>query len=355
MKSLSLCMIVRDEEKNLATCLNCIAKAVDEIIIVDTGSTDNTKSIARTFTDKVYDFEWVYDFSKARNFSFSKSTGDYIMWLDGDDMVLPDTVEKIKKWKESDEDVDVVMCSYVTSYDKDFNPTFEYVRERIVKNTPSLRFTDRVHEVIIPQGKVITRGDIKIYHNHKNKPYTDRNLQIYKKMLAEKIEFSPRQQFYYARELMYNNLLDQAIHEFSVFLADGKGWSENNIEACLNLSRCYQTKGEQDKALTSLFGSFAYGLPRGEILYEIGRIFEAKRQYKNAIYWYELAITTKPNVEGGGFTDLDCYNFLPALQLCVCYYKLGEKEKSHHYFEITKALKPEDPAVKYNEQFFNNK
>ena len=70
MKTLSLCLIVKDEEKTLAECLTSVKDCVDEIIVVDTGSTDKTVEIAKRFTDKVYFFEWVYDFSKARNFSF---------------------------------------------------------------------------------------------------------------------------------------------------------------------------------------------------------------------------------------------------------------------------------------------
>lgn len=354
MKSISLCMIVRDEEENLEKCLTSIKECVDEIIIVDTGSTDKTKEIALKFTDKVYDYIWEYDFSKARNFSFDKAKCQYIMWLDGDDIVLPDTVDKINKWKKNGEDCDVVMCSYVTSFDKEYRPIFQYVRERIVKNKPFLRWTDPIHEVIVPRGKIINREDILIYHNRKNKPHTDRNLMIYKRMLREGVNFTPRQQFYYARELYYNHLIDQAIHEFSIFLASGKGWVENNIEACLNLSKCYQIKGESNNALTSLFGSFAYDIPRGEILCEIGKIFEIKGFPNIAIYWYNQALECKPNIEGGGFVNIDCYNFLPALQLCVCYYKIGQIELSKHYHEISKALKPQDSAVIYNEKFFAN-
>ncbi|MDE5995713.1 MAG: glycosyltransferase family 2 protein, partial [Eubacterium sp.] len=87
MATISLCMIVKNEEKVLARCLESIKNAVDEIIIADTGSTDNTKEIAKKYTDKIYDFEWVDDFSKARNFSFSKASKDYIMWLDADDII----------------------------------------------------------------------------------------------------------------------------------------------------------------------------------------------------------------------------------------------------------------------------
>ena len=73
---LSVCMIVRDEQQTLGRILQIASQFADEIVVVDTGSKDKTKEIALRFTNKVYDFLWVQDFSKARNFSFSKATGD---------------------------------------------------------------------------------------------------------------------------------------------------------------------------------------------------------------------------------------------------------------------------------------
>ena len=79
MITISLCMIVKNEEAVLARCLESVKDVVDEIIIVDTGSTDKTKQIAYRYTQNVYDFEWIDDFSAARNYSFSKATKDYQM------------------------------------------------------------------------------------------------------------------------------------------------------------------------------------------------------------------------------------------------------------------------------------
>lgn len=355
MKELSLCMIVKNEEKCLGDALACGKKFADEIIIVDTGSTDKTKEIAKKFTDKVFDFEWVYDFSKARNFAFDKATKEYLMWLDGDDILLEDSIEAINDWKENGETAETIMCPYVTGFDSAYNPTFMFNRERIVKNLPILRWHDPVHEVITPYGKIITNEKIKVYHNKKNKPHTDRNLNIYKHMISQGVKFTPRQQFYYARELYYKNFIDEAIHEFSIFISSKDGWIENKIEACLNLSKCYQIKKDTDKALTCLFGSFVYSTPRGEILYEIGNIFFNLRNYQSAIYWYDLALKSKPDLGSGAFVNIDCYQFLPALQLCVCYYKVGDIVKSRCYHELSKGFKPDDERVKFNETFFAKK
>ena len=82
-------MIVKNEEDVLARCLQSLQPVVDEIIIVDTGSSDKTKEIAAQYTQHVYDFLWIDDFSKARNFAFSKATQQYCMWVDADDIISP--------------------------------------------------------------------------------------------------------------------------------------------------------------------------------------------------------------------------------------------------------------------------
>jgi len=354
MKKISLCMIVKNEENVLENCLKNANLYADEIIIVDTGSTDKTKEIALKYTDKVFDFKWVDDFSKARNYAFSLGTCQYLMWLDGDDVVPQASVDEIIKWKKEGEDCDVLICPYSTNFDENFNPLFQFSRERIVKNNKRLLWKDRVHEVIVPSGKVVTNDKIIVFHNKKDKKYSTRNLDIYNKMLAEGEILSPRSQFYYARELLFHKEYDKAINAFSKFLAEGKGWIENNIEACLNLSKCYISKKEDKKALAVLFGSFVYDLPRGESLYEIGNIYLSQEDYKRAIYYYKLALSTRPNLNNGAFVNLDCYTFLPALQLCLCYYKLGDNLNALHYHEVSKGFKPNDPKVLHNEKYFKS-
>ena len=85
--SISLCMIVKDEESRLPACLGCVADLVGEIIVVDTGSTDNTREVARHCGAEVHEFSWCDDFAAARNQSLHHATGDWIFWLDADDRI----------------------------------------------------------------------------------------------------------------------------------------------------------------------------------------------------------------------------------------------------------------------------
>ena len=154
MISISLCMIVKNEELVLGRCLDSVKNLMDEIIIVDTGSTDKTKEIASLYTNKIYDFPWINDFAAARNFSFSKATKDYIMWLDADDIITKSEALKLKRWKEeTDGSSDVIMLRYVTGFDEKRNPTLVYYRERIVKRDKNHQWQGRVHEAIAVRGR----------------------------------------------------------------------------------------------------------------------------------------------------------------------------------------------------------
>ena len=200
MKTLSLCMIVKNEEKTLARVLDCAVQFADEIIIVDTGSSDNTKAIANKYTTQVYDFVWQDDFSKARNFSFSKATSDYIMWLDADDVLPQKTIKKINHLKDHIANYDVVMLPYQIAFDENNNCTFSYYRERIVKNHSNFYFNDPIHESITPSGNIVYLN-APIEHRKLNNTQPKRNLNIYKNLIKKGITFTPRQQFYYANEL----------------------------------------------------------------------------------------------------------------------------------------------------------
>jgi GT2 family glycosyltransferase len=93
----SLVMIVRDEEANLPRCLSSVQGIFDEIVVVDTGSTDRTAAIAREFGARVFDFVWVDDFAAARNAALARATGDYAFWLDADDLVEQPEREKLRE------------------------------------------------------------------------------------------------------------------------------------------------------------------------------------------------------------------------------------------------------------------
>lgn len=354
MPTISLCMIVKNEEMHIAHCLDSVAKLVDEIVIVDTGSTDKTVEIVSNYTSNIYSHPWTDDFSDARNYSFSKASMDYCMWMDADDVLDETQTDKFLQLKQSlSPDTDIVMMKYHTAFDEAGKPSFSYFRERWIRNCSQYRWVGAVHEVIPPNGKVIY-SDIAISHKKLNAGNPDRNLKIYQKMLADKKTLEPRHQYYYGRELYYHKQYEEAISVLEQFLRLPEGWGENKIEACSICANCYFQLGQEQAALTTLLRSMSFDLPRAELCCEIGKYFFERGSYHNAVYWYETALSRPKNEYSGGFVLPECYDYIPLLQLCVCYDKMGNTQKAKEYNERAGACKPYSKAYLYNKQYFDS-
>ncbi len=166
MPEISLCIIVKDEADYLAGCLESAKDVVDEIIVVDTGSTDNTKEIARQFGAKIFDFTWVNDFSAARNFSLSKATKDWILYLDADERLTEKSKEIINELKFKLRKAGYY-CKVVSPSASTGNPSvMKYIR--FFRNLQSPKFSGKVHEQIIPdlqkKGFELLDSGIEILH-----------------------------------------------------------------------------------------------------------------------------------------------------------------------------------------------
>lgn len=353
MSTISLCMIVRNEEAVLARCLDSVRGLVDEIVICDTGSTDRTREIALEYTDRVFDFAWIDDFAAARNFSFSKATMDYILWLDADDVIEPDDHQAFARLKETlAPPIDLVMMPYHVAFDADGHPTVTYERERLLRREKGYRWESPIHEAITPTGHVI-HCPAAVCHRKIGAGDPDRNLRIFESMRSSGRIFDPRQRFYYARELMYHARYDDAIREFTAFLNDAQGWVENNITACLDLSSCYLALHQPGMARQTLCRSFCYDAPRAEVCCALGASFLDAGELPSAIYWYEAARGRGLDT-CGGFCNLDCHEWIPLLQLCVCYDRLGDHKVAEAFHRRAQKLRPHDPAVQYNEAYFQS-
>ncbi len=327
MVTVSLCMIVKNEEAVLDRCLKPAKLFADEIIIVDTGSTDRTAEIAEKYTEHVYKYQWNDDFAAARNESFSKASMDYCMWLDADDVITEENAEKLRRLKKTlDPSTDIVMMNYTIAEDPDGRPLFSYYRERMVRNSREYRWEGPVHEAIRPRGAILY-SDITVFHRKTEPGDPDRNLRIYEKILARDGHLEGRELFYYARELYFHKCWQKAAGAFVQFL-QGDGWAENKIEACLNLADCYRILGLHQQKLTALFHSFQMDTPRGEICCEIGRHFLESGQYETAAFWYRTALQLQPPDRKGAFVRWDCYDALPKANLAICRRYLGEPEEA---------------------------
>lgn len=353
MISVSLCLIVKNEEVCLERCLSSIADLVEEIIIVDTGSTDRTKEIASKFTDRIFHFPWIDDFAAARNYSFEQATKEYILWLDADDIVLEEDRVHLQALKEQlDSTVDSVTMSYHLGRDSYGKSTFSLRRNRLVRRLAGFRWIGAVHEYLEVSGKIID-SHVSVHHLGKDKVRDPRrNLTIYEKQLEAGKAFTPRDQYYYANELKDNGMLRRAISYYETFLAGGRGWVEDNIDACGKLADCYNELGDGQSEVEAILRSLMYDSPRPESCCRLGYYFLVRGNYKTAAVWYKMAIDLPLPSTFTGFHNTSCSTWLPHLQLSVCYDKLEQYELACRHNELALEYRPDDERMLANRKYF---
>lgn len=349
MKEISLCMIVKDEEKVIKRCLDSIYDIVDEIIIVDTGSTDRTKDIISTYTDNIYDFEWVNDFAKARNYSFSKATKDYILWLDADDVFLEEDRKKLIKLKEEmDGTVDVYTMVYNYSQDENGKPIIVQRRERIVKRENNYQWLSPIHEVIVPTGNIVDT-DIVVTHEIKD---INRNLKIFEQMIKNHVEFDDRQEYCYAKELYFLQHIPEAIKQYNQFISKYiKEYDKRKdllYSALIELSDCYKRTVNEEKEWETLLLILKNQVPGKECLNRIADIFFRKKKYNEAIFWFEKALEIEDTV------DSSYQNYYSNICIGVCYYWLGDLEKANKYNEEGGKINKNDKIYLKNKTIYES-
>ncbi len=153
--------ILKNEEANLSGCLGSAADLFDELIVVDTGSTDATKAVAVRFGAKVYDFPWVDSFAAARNESLRHATGDWIFWLDADDRLDDDNRQKLRALFAELKDENIAYAMKCLCLPDPVTNTATVVDHiRLFRNHPEIRWKYRVHEQILPSIRQLG-GDVR--------------------------------------------------------------------------------------------------------------------------------------------------------------------------------------------------
>lgn len=186
-------MIVKNEEATLSRCLESAAGWVDEIVIVDTGSTDATLSIAKKCAAKTSTFTWVDDFSAARNASLEKATGDWILWLDADDVLPEDTAFRLRTMINSvNEHIGGIAMEYHT---KDSLFDSNLLRAALFRNSPSIRFHGRVHEQLEFPNLQVLVTDCVINHLPQKQSKTEaaQKNEYYLTLLQKELTDNPNQ------------------------------------------------------------------------------------------------------------------------------------------------------------------
>ena len=155
MQRLSLCMIVRDEEQRLARCLESVRNVVDEIVVVDTGSRDNTRAIAERFGAKVVDFTWCDDFAAARNASMDAASGEWLLFLDADEVLSPEAGKELLRCIKDAR----TLGAFIPLHDVgEGAPNITTLLFRAVRRISGLRWRYRIHEQILPDANRVARS-----------------------------------------------------------------------------------------------------------------------------------------------------------------------------------------------------
>lgn len=328
MITISLCMIVKNEEKILERCLRSVADLVDEIIIADTGSTDSTKEIAGRFTEHVYDFCWTDDFSAARNYVFSKATMEYIYSADADEVLSGENRERFRILKESLlPEIEIVQMKYanqlqfgtVYNYDEEYRPKLFKRKRDFVWEAP-------IHETVRLE-PVVYDSDIVITHMQEES-HAKRDLDNFYRHCSEGFRLPKRLHGLYARELMLagdEEDFSRAAEFFAASAADTGRDAEEMAQACCVAAKAARIAGD----VVSFFKYTSKVIAEdacSEICCEMGHFYEEHGDLEEAAIWYYNAVyETKPilNLQSGSRESLE--------GLVRCYDGLGYPQQAQEY------------------------
>ncbi len=338
MITVSLCMIVKNEEKVLARCLDSVSDLVDEMIIVDTGSTDKTKEIAYRYTDKVYDFEWIHDFSAARNFAFSKASCDYIYTADADEVINEENRERFRALKEGMlPEIEIVQMYYGNQLS--FGTIYNYDRElrpKLFKRLRTFEWIEPIHETL-RLSPVVFDSEIEITHLPEQS-HTGRDLQAFKRQLKKEGALSDRLWNLYAKELFVSGQDEDFLEaeEYFTMLADAPDTSMDRMKEAL----CVVAKAAALRKDYLKFYRYAIKDIASEGVSEmcclLGEYYLNAKEYEEAAVWFYNAA-----FEARSILNIHYSGDMPLKQLSVCYQSMGLSEQAAEYAALAKSWKAE--------------
>ncbi len=338
MVSISVCMIVRNEEHVLARCLDSLCGLYDELIIVDTGSVDATKEIAKRYTNHIYDFKWVNDFSSARNFSLSKAQCDYIYTADADEIINEENRQLFLQLKNVLlPEVEVVEMAYENQLShcttSNFNVEF---RPKLFRRLRTFQFADPIHEVLRID-PIVYRSNVCIEH-HPTSGHSQRDLAQLAHLTEQGSTLSSRLEMMYARELLIGGTADDFKAAFPYFKQ-----VRNNLNKppeALRRASCVLAFGyallQDGEQLLCYAAPELVGQPPAEICCALGYYFLNKKEAQQASDWYSAALSgAQPELIASSVGKI------PLEGLAACFRLAGNDEQAALYAAQAEAWSPE--------------
>lgn len=366
--SLSLCMIVKNEENTLSRCLESVKDIVDEIILVDTGSTDSTVEIAESYGAKIFFYKWDNSFANARNYSLSKASKDWILIMDADDELVKEDKDKVALLINNEENKLNAYFGETLSYSgdlKNYN-IYSNLNIRFIRNGKGYKFIGDIHEQITPgsedEKKQVFLGlvDIRFYHYgylnetiiKKNK--RKRNMAIIEKMLKNDpnnafmlynmgVEYSAKGD--YSEALKY---LNKAYKNFTPTAGFGS-------KLILKMISCHETLNNLDECLKLIEVGQKYYPACTEYEFCKANIFYKKRKYLSAIESAKKCISMGESPvllrEISGISTYKSYYLLGIIA-----YNIGAYDDAYDYLNTTLKIncKLTDALFKISEILFKN-
>jgi FkbM family methyltransferase len=289
--TISAVLIVKNEERTLGRCLESVHRAVNDVVVVDTGSTDATKAIAAEYGARTFDFTWCDDFAAARQFALEQATGDWVIWLDADDVVVG--AEGLRALvSQASPDTAGFYCRYVLARDARGAATFTSWRERCVRNDGSFRWAGRVHEVLISTGPgTLARTDV-VEVEHRPEPASGeggrRNLHILEEELARSGDTpNPRLLFYLGREYVDVGDWPKAIETLTSYVLTGT-WADERYIAQIQIAWLHRARGEYAEAIAAYWGALAI-LPRWpDAYFGLAATYYFLQDWDKVLHWTEV-------------------------------------------------------------------
>ncbi len=330
MATISLCMIVKNEERVLERCLECIKDLMDEIIIVDTGSTDRTKEIAYKYADKVYDYKWQDDFAAARNYSFSKATMEYIYVADADEMIDEENQRRFAVLKEAMlPEVEIVQMKYTNQLEQGsvYNFDCEY-RGKLYKRLRTFQWIDPIHETVNLE-PIVFDSDVEIIHKPLEK-HDRRDFANFEKLIDRGEVLSKKLLIMYAKELMIaGNEQDfaKAVPLFQRALNEERSLEEYKVADCV-LAKAAELACDVSSFFTACLKEVADN-PPAEICTMLGEYYRKQKNYQEAILWYYNAIHEQECI-----LNIKYATMIPVTGIIECYEQTENAEMAAQYRQM---------------------
>ena len=358
--TISLCMIAKNEEKNLLDCLNSVKDIVEEIIIVDTGSTDRTKEICKNFCSKAkifdfkfFDFKWINDFSAARNESLKHAAKDWILILDADEVLDEKgqkTIKEIINDKEPDAFLflqknytnDSSIAGFVNEEHKHNDKTYSgwYVSyiARLFRNKKGYQFEGTVHELVEPsierkEGKIAVTNIVLHHYGNSDPSIVKKKREFYLELCKKKISKEPNASSYYELGILYkeNNNFNDALGSFKKAIE----LNPNNNMALFELGVIYEQQKNFDEAIKNYIESLRIK-ENSDAFQNLGVCYLKKGMYESAYINLTKAMLLNPN-------KYTIYNNLGA-----ALEKSGNLDSASQMLEIAVKLNPKNTIGFYN-------